>query len=130
MQKSAGNHIVNNSKDFCNELNVFYSRFDKYVFSKIVISEANVLKSLQSIKIGKVSGPDKINGNFLRMCKEPLAPILCRIFQQSLDEAYIPAIWKTPEVIPIPKKSPPMCKNDYRPVALTSVIMKCLEKNS
>ncbi len=87
---------------------VFYSRFDKFVFSqessviinqlqntndsKIIISEANVLKSLQSIKMGKVSGPDKINGNFLRICKEKLAPILCRNFQQSLDEAYIPYI--------------------------------------
>lgn len=62
------------------------------------------------------------------MCKEPLAPILCRIFQQSPDEAYIrvPATWKTSEIILIPEKSPPTCQNDYRP--LTSVIMKCLEK--
>ena len=64
----------------------------------------------------------------LKMCKEPLTPIMCNIFQQSLNEACIPTIWKTSEIIPIPKKSPPMCKNDYRPVALKSVIMKCLEK--
>ena len=64
----------------------------------------------------------------LKMCKEPLTPILCKIFQQSLNEAGVPKIWKTSEIIPIPKKSPPMCMNDYRPVALRSVIMKCLEK--
>ncbi len=87
-----------------------------------------MLESLQSIKIGKASGPDKINGNVLKLCKEPLTPILCKIFQQSLNEAYIPRIWKTSEIIPIPKKSPPTCKNDYRPVALTPGIMKCLEK--
>lgn len=27
-----------------------------------------------------------------------------------------------------PKKSPPTCLNDYRPVALTSIIMKCFER--
>ena len=33
MKESKGKHIINNSKDFCNDLNVFYSRFDKCDFS-------------------------------------------------------------------------------------------------
>lgn len=98
MKKSADSYIVSNRIDFCNDLNVFYSRFDKYDFSqessdiinqlknadnaKFEISNAFVLESLKSIKIGKASGPDKINGNILKMCKEPLAPILRKIFQQ------------------------------------------------
>lgn len=31
-------------------------------------------------------------------------------------------------IIPVPKKTPIICYNDYRPVALTSIIMKCLER--
>ena len=31
-------------------------------------------------------------------------------------------------IIPIPKKASVSCLNDYRPVALTSVIMKCIKK--
>lgn len=31
-------------------------------------------------------------------------------------------------IIPIPKKPSPACHNDYRPVALTYVVMKCFEK--
>ena len=39
----------------------------------------------------------------------------------------IPSIWKTAEILPIPKR-PIKVLNDYRPVALTSVVMKCMEK--
>jgi len=95
---------------------------------KIVVSEDDVLRSLNAIKTGKAAGPDKINGNILKMCKSPLSPILCKIFQQSIDSVSIPVIWKTSEIIPLPKKPSPVCNNDYRPVALTSIIMKCLER--
>lgn len=37
-------------------------------------------------------------------------------------------LWKTSTIIPIPKKSRPSEPNHYRPVVLTSIIMKCLEK--
>ena len=53
---------------------------------------------------------------------------MCKLFQKSIDDSCIPKSWKTSEIIPVPKRSPPTCLNDYRPVALTSVIMKCFEK--
>ncbi|KAK3524813.1 hypothetical protein QTP86_007602 [Hemibagrus guttatus] len=34
---------------------------------------------------------------------------------------------KSTNVIPVPKKSPVSCLNDYRPVALRPIIMKCFE---
>ncbi len=40
----------------------------------------------------------------------------------------VPALWKKSTIIPVPKKPCPSDNNDYRPVALTSVIMKCFEK--
>ncbi|KAI2656564.1 RNA-directed DNA polymerase from mobile element jockey [Labeo rohita] len=36
--------------------------------------------------------------------------------------------WKTATIIPVPKKPCPSELNHYRPVALTSIIAKCLEK--
>ena len=136
---------VDKPKEFCDELNTFYSRFDKHDFSsvreninchlrnhigqdRIVITEDEVLKSLKSIKAGKAPGPDEIGTNVLKMCSHTLAPILCKIFQQSLDQVCIPKLWKTSEIIPVPKKVPPTCNNDFRPVALTAIMMKCLEK--
>ena len=40
----------------------------------------------------------------------------------------MPPIWKTSEIIPVPKKSAVKELNDLRPVALTSFVTKCLEK--
>ena len=36
-------------------------------------------------------------------------------------------LWKTSCLVPVPKKPSPSVLNDYRPVALTSHIMKALE---
>ena len=40
----------------------------------------------------------------------------------------LPPIWKTSEIIPVPKKPQVKELNDLRPVALTSIVTKCLEK--
>ncbi|KAK3513718.1 hypothetical protein QTP70_028756 [Hemibagrus guttatus] len=40
----------------------------------------------------------------------------------------VPTCLKTTTIIPVPKKSPVSCLNDYRPVALTPIIMKCFER--
>lgn len=66
----------------------------------------------------------------LKMCQEPLASILCTMFQQSLYKAFIPSIWKTSEIIHIQyQKNHHLCvriTTDW--LALTSVIIKCTEK--
>ncbi|KAI3357041.1 hypothetical protein L3Q82_003684 [Scortum barcoo] len=42
--------------------------------------------------------------------------------------ATVPVSLKTSIIVPVPKKSAVTCLNDYRPVALTPVIMKCFER--
>ena len=37
-------------------------------------------------------------------------------------------LWKNSTIAPVPKNSKPKILNDFRPVALTSVVMKCFEK--
>ena len=37
-------------------------------------------------------------------------------------------LWKMSCLVPVPKKSTPSDLNDYRPVALTSYVMKVLER--
>ncbi|KAK3557635.1 hypothetical protein QTP70_032302 [Hemibagrus guttatus] len=50
------------------------------------------------------------------------------IFNISLSSAVVPTCQKTTTTIPVPKKSPVSCLNDYRPVALTPIIMNCFER--
>ena len=45
-----------------------------------------------------------------------------------LSQCKIPHCFKKSTIIPVPKKSTASCLNDYRPVALTSVVMKTLER--
>ena len=144
MKKQNVKPDVKNVTDYCNVLNTFYARFDKYNFAEvrdsirkfhigrneqqISITCDDVLKCLKCVKTNKACGPDRISAHLLKLCSEPLSPVLCKIYQQSLNSGIIPTIWKTSEIIPVPKKSNPTCYNDYRPIALTSIIMKCLER--
>lgn len=76
----------------------------------------------------KASGPDGISGRLLKSCSKELADAWCPIFQKSLDTHSVPSTWKSSTIIPVPKKASCKENNDYRPVALTSLVMKCFEK--
>ncbi len=76
----------------------------------------------------KAAGLDGVPGKVLRACAYQHAPTFTRIFNLSLAQAVIPFCLKSATIIPVPKKSPITSLNDYRPVALTPVIMKCFER--
>lgn len=82
------------------------------------------LKAYTGLKLAK---PDKLYGRILRLCKNQLSNILGKLFQQSLSTASLPRIWKTSEIVPVLNKTNRTSYNDYRPVAVTSVIMKSFE---
>ena len=46
----------------------------------------------------------------------------------SLDSHTVPEIWKKSVIVPVPKKTCPSENNDYRPVAITSNVVKSLER--
>ena len=64
----------------------------------------------------------------LKTCASQLAPVFTDIFNTSLQICEVPKCFKTSSIIPVPKKSKVSSLNDYRPVALTSVIMKVFER--
>ena len=76
----------------------------------------------------KARGPDGICGRILKECGTELAPVWRKIFQWSINCHTKPAIWKTSNVIPLRKKPQPSVLNDYRPVALTPIVIKCFER--
>lgn len=88
----------------------------------------DVSKLLQKINPRKAPGPDFLSGKILKVCYSELSLVFTPIFQLAMDTHKLPSIWKTSTIIPVPKKTKPVCENDYRPVALTPVIMKCYEK--
>ena len=51
-----------------------------------------------------------------------------QLYNQSLAQDTLPDSWKASAIVPVPKKPSPSKLNDYRPVALTSVVMKCMKR--
>ena len=129
-----------NEQAFADEMNDFYRRFDTQdsssrcdsVLSDVFVSDADrleiyvdvVTKVFQYICSRKATGPDGISAFVLKTFAEELAPAWCPIFHNHS----VPILWKTSYITPVPKKTCPKENNDYRPVALTSIVMKCLER--
>ena len=76
----------------------------------------------------RVNPQNNIPGRVLTTCAGELADVLTDIFNISLSQAIIPRFFKTSTMIPVAKKSVVSCLNDYRPIALTPMVMKCFEQ--
>ncbi|KAI3374524.1 hypothetical protein L3Q82_021008, partial [Scortum barcoo] len=87
-----------------------------------------VRTQLKKIKARKATGPDGISSRLLRDCADQLCQVVCYIFNLSLSLERVPVLWKTSCVVPVPKTSRPKEPNHFRPVALTSHLMKALER--
>ncbi len=100
-------------------------RSDNHV---ITVSEDEVRRALKRVNVRKAAGPDGITGRVLRSCTDQLAGLFTSIFNESLATSVVPTSFKKSIIIPVPKNNKPSCLNDYRPVALTSIVMKVFER--
>ena len=83
---------------------------------------------LQNIDVNTAMGPDGIHPMVLKMCAHSLAYPLHIICTRSLEEGAIPLAWKKSLVVPIFKKGSRYDPLNYRPVSITSVPCKVMEK--
>ena len=65
---------------------------------------------------------------FLKETANKIAEPLTRIFQKSIETRKTPNIWKLANVTPLYKKGPTQQVTNYRPISLTSIICKSMEK--
>ncbi|XP_029986201.1 microtubule-associated protein tau-like [Sphaeramia orbicularis] len=132
----------NSDRDFANALTSFYVRFNSFDFSEDIlelkqdlkdtlhftIELSDVTKVFSSVKRNQSQGPDSSSGGLIKSCADELSPVFQIIFNQSLQTQHVPTPWKDAVVVPVPKSSRPKTLNDFRPVALTSVVLKVCEK--
>jgi hypothetical protein len=85
-------------------------------------------KTFKRVNPHKAAGPDSIPSRVLRVCAAQLAGVFTNIFNLSLSQSDVHAYFNMATIVPVPKKAKVTELNDYRPVALTSVIMKCFER--
>ena len=91
-------------------------------------TQEGVQPQLARCKIGKAPGPDGILARVLKLCATELCPVFHSVLLDSYRTAKVPDLWKTSTIAPIPPKPRQSEPNHFRPVALTPIITKCMEK--
>ena len=105
----------------------FKGRKSDYLRQLIVIPKM-VAEKLRDMKDNKSPGVDGIPPKLLLEIVEQISIPLSTVFNLSLEEGVVPLEWKEANIIPLLKKGSRSKSNNYRPVSLTSVICKLLER--
>ena len=106
----------------------FESRYDGPLLEDVTFSPDTIKDILEHLKESSAPGPDGIHPKVLSECAQYLSLPLYLIFKHSLEVGELPCEWKTANVSPIFKKGKKSDPLNYRPISLTSVPCKVMEK--
>ena len=90
-------------------------------------SPDDIRRVMGSLEVRKAAGTDCISSRLLHFCKNELRVVLSNLFNWSIQSSHVPKCFKRLIIIHVPKRSPVTCDSGYRPVAITSIVMKCFE---
>jgi len=96
----------------------------KYYRSNTIIDVFRILDTLRAT----ATGLDQIPAWFLRLGAPIFAAPLACLFQQSLATGVVPRQWKTAVITPVPKVAVPTVPSDFRPISITPVLSRSLER--
>ena len=99
-----------------------------YPMEELQVDEKCVEKILQNLRPSKSPGTDGLHPRVLKELPGILATLLTMIFKSSLAMNSIPESWKTANITPLFKKGDKRDPSNYRPISLTSVVCKVLER--
>ena len=94
----------------------------------ITFSSEDIIKAIDEISPTSAAGPDGFPAILLKACKTPLSIPLEILWRNSLNQGTIPQLFKTAHIVPIHKGGSKGVAKNYRPVALTSHLIKVFEK--
>nr|VZI20893.1 unnamed protein product [Spirometra erinaceieuropaei] len=101
---------------------------DTPIIETVQFTEGMVLTELLRLKESKSPGPDEIPAKTLKELAGELAKPLSMLFHTSFETGYLPLDWKSAWITPLYKGGSRVSANNHRPVSLTSICCKIMEK--
>ena len=145
------NNVITNNDDIAQHFNDYFCNVGKSLVDKLAstplnrsfrdylprpisnsfvcehISHIEMYNIINKLSTRKSAGPDTFNIQFLSNYQPILIPILCYIFNLSLEQGIYPSALKVAKTIPIYKKGTHACLSNYRPISLLSIFSKIFE---
>ncbi|MES9905329.1 MAG: reverse transcriptase domain-containing protein [Sedimenticola sp.] len=106
----------------------FNDQYHGNPLNSIEINEETVKKLANKLKPEKSQGPDGINPKFIKETIDNISKPLTKIFQKSIEENSVPNDWRKANISAIHKKGSKKKAENYRPISLTSIICKMMER--
>jgi len=94
----------------------------------IVISEQTIMEAIGELSAHSAAGPDGVPSTLLINCATELMPLLITTFTHSISCGFIPTFLKRAAITPVFKSGDKALPKNYRPISLTSIIIKILER--
>ena len=96
--------------------------------SSITVSEEDIITAINKIAPDSAAGPDGFHAQLIKKCKHELATPLQILYSSQLQAGVVPDLLKVGLVTPIFKGGNKGLAKNYRPVVLTSHLIKILER--
>lgn len=97
-------------------------------FTSCPFDKEDIELAIDELSMTAAAGPDEFPAVLLKKCKHILSEPLCRIWKHSLKHGIVPPILKMASIVPIHKGGSKGTPKNYRPIALTSHLIKIFEK--
>ena len=92
------------------------------------MNQQQILKIVKSLKSSKSAGLDEIPPRFIKDAAEELVVPLTMLIISSLQSGSFPTCEKQAKVVPVYKSNQKSKLDNYRPISVTTVLSKIIEK--
>ena len=105
-----------------------YTKETNSTLSDIYFTEEDIIKAIDEIDINASTCDNDIPAQVLKNCKNALCYPIQQIWSKSFNSGIIPPALKTQYITPVHKKGPKTIPSNYRPISLTSHLIKIFER--
>ena len=96
--------------------------------SNVSFSPDSVKRAIKKMKSGKSSGPDGLSSIIFKQLSDSLALPLSLLIETFMSTSSVPNEWRAAHVVPVFKSGSSAQVANYRPISLTCIACKLMEK--